>query len=156
MYLHLQLVSQTQVFNQQNMLIKSCRSNWNTKFVTVQQVGRNFMLSVFTALINFSWSSVPESSKNKILSILIAVEVCKTILKSGFDFLVTSVHILASYFRQTVCKEILEKSKWKDRWYGKHILQFCSYANSKQGKAKKIKVSCACYEKTKAQAFVDV
>lgn len=54
---------------------------------------------------------MPESSKNKILSILIAVEVCKTILKSGFDFLVISVHILAPYFRLTVCKEILEKSK---------------------------------------------
>jgi len=71
------------------------------------------MLSVFTALINFSWSFVAGSSKNKILSILVTVEVCKTILKSGFDFLVTSVYILAVYFRQTVCKEIQEKTNGK-------------------------------------------
>lgn len=71
------------------------------------------MLSVFTALINFSWSSVSQSSKNKILSILITVEVPEPLLESGFDFLVTSVYILAFYLRQTACKE--GKSKWKDR-----------------------------------------
>lgn len=54
-----------------------------------------------------------ESSKNKIQSIPITVEVCKTILKNDFDFLVTSVYILALYFRQTVCKEIQEKAKGK-------------------------------------------
>lgn len=54
-----------------------------------------------------------ESSKNKILSVLITVEVCKTILKSGFDVLVTSVCILALYFKQTVCKDIQEKANGK-------------------------------------------
>lgn len=51
-----------------------------------------------------------ESSTHKILSILITVQVCKTTLKSGFDFLVRSVHILPLYFRQTVCKEIQKRA----------------------------------------------
>lgn len=64
-----------------------------------------------------------ESSKNKILSILITVEACKTILKSGFDFLDTSVYILAFYFRETVCKEIQEKANGKT---GDMASIFCS------------------------------
>lgn len=76
-------------------------------------IGPNLMLPGSTALINFSWNLMYESCTHKTLSILITVQVCKTVLKSGFDFLVRSVYILALYFRQTVCKEIQERADGK-------------------------------------------